>query len=105
VERNGRDVTTWTERRFDLPEWYRLTVAGGTLPGTVLPLTEGVVLLQSLTVAETGAPAEARETIASSGTTADRSPPENRDWAGQGLGPRIQGFARPRRAVEDYRQH
>jgi hypothetical protein len=73
VELNGRDVTTWTERCFDLPEWYRLAVAGGTLPGTVLPLTEGVVLLQSLTVAETGAPAEAQEIIASSGTTADRS--------------------------------
>jgi hypothetical protein len=57
VELNGRDVTTWTERRFDLPEWYRLTVAGGTQPGTVLPLTEGVVLLQSLTVAVAGAPA------------------------------------------------
>ncbi|GAA1761751.1 hypothetical protein GCM10009712_08010 [Pseudarthrobacter sulfonivorans] len=69
VELNGRDVTTWTERRFDLPEWYRLTVAGGTQPGTVLPLTEGVVLLQSLTVAVTGAPAAAREIIAGSGAT------------------------------------
>ena len=53
VELNGRDVTTWTERRLDLPEWYRLTVAGETKAGPVLPLTEGVVLLQSLTVAPT----------------------------------------------------
>ncbi|MDR6416171.1 FHA domain-containing protein [Pseudarthrobacter sulfonivorans] len=55
VELNGRDVTTWTERRLDLPEWYRLTVAGDTQAGQVLPLTEGVVLLQSLTVGLTAA--------------------------------------------------
>lgn len=63
VELNGRDVTTWTERRLDLPEWYRLTVAGDAQPGPVLPLTEGVVLLASLTVgltaALTGEPATA----------------------------------------------
>ena len=64
VELNGRDVTTWTERRLDLPEWYRLTVEGGNQPGTVLPLTEGVVLLQSLTVAVTGAPAGAQVPVA-----------------------------------------
>jgi hypothetical protein len=52
VELNGRDVTTWTERRLALPGLCQLTIpaAGGTahhgLPE--LPLTEGVVLLQSL---------------------------------------------------------
>jgi len=63
VELNGRDVTTWAERRLDRPEWYRLTVAGETRPGPALPLAEGVVLLQSLTVALavtlTGEPAAA----------------------------------------------
>ncbi len=57
VELNGRDVTTWTERRLDLPEWYRLAVAGDSQAGPVLPLTEGVVLLQSLTVPLTAEPA------------------------------------------------
>jgi hypothetical protein len=64
VELNGRDVTTWTERRLDLPDWYRLTVAGDTQAQTVLPLSEGVVLLQALTVAITGAPAVARDIVA-----------------------------------------
>jgi hypothetical protein len=58
VELNGRDVTTWTERRLDTPEWYRLTVAGDSQSGHVLPLSEGVVLLESLTVSLTGTPAE-----------------------------------------------
>jgi hypothetical protein len=58
VELNGRDVTTWTERRLDTPEWYRLTVAGDSQPGHVLPLGEGVVLLESLTVALSGAAEE-----------------------------------------------
>jgi FHA domain len=62
VELHGRDVTTWTERRFDLPEWFRLT-AGGNGPGTVLPLTEGVVLVQSLTVAVTASSAEAPDIV------------------------------------------
>jgi hypothetical protein len=56
VDLNGRDVTTWTERRLDTPEWYRLTVAGDGEPGPVLPLGEGVVLLESLTVSLTGIP-------------------------------------------------
>lgn len=59
VELNGRDVTTWTERRLGAPEGYVLTVAGDGQPGTVLPLGEGVVLLQSLTVAFAGPVAEA----------------------------------------------
>jgi len=58
VELNGRDVTTWTERRLDTPGWYRLAVAGDTQPGPGLPLGEGVVLLESLTVALSGARAE-----------------------------------------------
>lgn len=58
VELNGRDVTTWTERRLDTPEWYRLTVAGDSQPGPVLPLGEGVVLVESLTVALSGAAAD-----------------------------------------------
>ncbi|MCU1433976.1 MAG: hypothetical protein JWR71_701 [Pseudarthrobacter sp.] len=59
VELNGRDVTTWAERRLDLPQWYRLTVAGEPPAGPALPLTEGVVLLQSLTVALADALADA----------------------------------------------
>ncbi|MCO4274378.1 FHA domain-containing protein [Pseudarthrobacter sp. HLT3-5] len=58
VDLNGRDVTTWTERRLDTPEWYRLTVAGDGQPGPALPLSEGVVLLESLTVSLTGTPAD-----------------------------------------------
>lgn len=50
VELNGRDVTTWTERRLDTPEWYRLTVAGDGQAGPELPLGDGVVLLETLTV-------------------------------------------------------
>ena len=56
VELNGRDVTTWTERRLALPGLCQLTIpaAGGTphdgLPE--LPLAEGVVLLQSLLLPE-----------------------------------------------------
>lgn len=58
VDLNGRDVTTWTERRLDTPEWYRLTVAGDSQPGTGFPLREGVVLLESLTVSLTGIPVD-----------------------------------------------
>ncbi|MCO4237659.1 hypothetical protein [Pseudarthrobacter raffinosi] len=58
VDLNGRDVTTWTERRLDTPEWYRLTVAGNGQPGPALPLSDGVVLLESLTVSLTGTPAD-----------------------------------------------
>ncbi|HEY8702364.1 MAG TPA: hypothetical protein VIM08_15595 [Arthrobacter sp.] len=54
VDLNGRGVTTWTERQFTDPEWYRLTVPGGSAVFPGLPLGEGVVLLQSLTVALAG---------------------------------------------------
>jgi hypothetical protein len=51
VDLNGRDVTTWTERHFAAPEWFRLTLPGGG-PGTQeLPVAEGVVLLQYLNMA------------------------------------------------------
>ncbi|RAX47557.1 hypothetical protein DQ354_00855 [Arthrobacter sp. AQ5-06] len=72
VELNGRDVTTWTERRLDTPEWYRLTVALDSQPGTVLPLSEGVVLLESLTVSLTGNPAD--EAATPSATPAVQAP-------------------------------
>ncbi|TAP44350.1 FHA domain-containing protein [Arthrobacter sp. S39] len=50
VALHGRDVTTWAERHLTAPEWYRLSVPGGDPAGQSLPLQEGVVLLQALTV-------------------------------------------------------
>lgn len=77
VELNGRDVTTWTERRLGAPEGYVLTVAGDGQPGTVLPLGEGVVLLQSLTVAFAGPVAEAAASApATAGAVREHSVPE-----------------------------
>ena len=61
VELNGGDVTTWTERRLSEPQWYKVTVPGDApVPGVStevaeLPLGEGVVLLQSLTVGRVAA--------------------------------------------------
>lgn len=70
VDLNGRDVTTWTERSFAAPEWYRITVPGGGPAGQELPLGEGVVLLQSLTVALAGTPvAGAAELVAPAAVT------------------------------------
>lgn len=49
VELDGRDVTTWNERRFALPGACRLAIpAAGPAGQQELPLGEGVVLLQSL---------------------------------------------------------
>ncbi|WP_406633136.1 hypothetical protein [Pseudarthrobacter quantipunctorum] len=49
VELDGRDVTTWNERRFALPGACRLAIpAAGSAGQPELPLGEGVVLLQSL---------------------------------------------------------
>lgn len=49
VELDGRDVTTWNERRFALPGSCRLAIpAAGPAGQQELPLGEGVVLLQSL---------------------------------------------------------
>ncbi|MHA7290239.1 FHA domain-containing protein [Arthrobacter sp. MDT3-24] len=73
VDLNGRDVTTWTERRLDTPEWYRLTVAGNGQPGNVLPLSEGVVLLESLTMSLTGIPVD--EVAAPAATPAEVEAP------------------------------
>jgi hypothetical protein len=58
IELNGRDVTTWTERHLADPQWYTVTIPGGTAAGAglplpeltlpELPLAEGVVLMQGL---------------------------------------------------------
>jgi hypothetical protein len=59
---SGRDVTTWTERRFAAPDGFSIAVpeaalAAGTAafaPAAPLPLGEGVVLLQGLHCALAG---------------------------------------------------
>ncbi len=62
VELSGRDVTTWTERRFAAADGFSLTVpapqptgAGTSGAAADLPLADGVVLLQGLRVDFTGA--------------------------------------------------
>ncbi|RAX15750.1 hypothetical protein DC347_14285 [Pseudarthrobacter sp. AG30] len=57
VDLDGRDVTTWNERRFVVPGVCRLDIAdaGGDQPE--LPLGEGVVLLQALTLGVPSGPA------------------------------------------------
>ncbi|KQN86241.1 hypothetical protein ASE96_15405 [Arthrobacter sp. Leaf69] len=59
VELSGRDVTTWTERRFATADGFKVTVpgaaAGASGVGPDLPLTDGVVLLQGLGMKFTGA--------------------------------------------------
>lgn len=58
VELDGRDVTTWNERRFAVPGACRLAIAGAGVPGQpVLPLGEGVVLLQALALNAQSGPA------------------------------------------------
>ncbi|GAA1266087.1 hypothetical protein [Arthrobacter pascens] len=67
VKLDGRNVTTWTERWLDSPEWFSLAVPGvpdkngktdetGRPAATdlELPVAEGVVLLQSLRLAVAG---------------------------------------------------
>lgn len=54
VELDGRNVTTWTERWLDAPEWFSLTVPGQS-SAMELPVTEGTVLLKTLRVDVTGA--------------------------------------------------
>ena len=73
VNLDGRNVTTWTERWLDTPEWFSVavpeaasgqsapsgpgSVAGkpaGALPVAELPVVEGAMLLQSLRVSVTG---------------------------------------------------
>ncbi|HEX9087374.1 MAG TPA: hypothetical protein VF867_07620, partial [Arthrobacter sp.] len=70
VELSGRDVTTWTERRFATAAGFRLTVpeaeaeaAGAPGARLDLPLTDGVVLLQGLRV-EFAGPAATDEVLA-----------------------------------------
>jgi hypothetical protein len=53
VELDGRNVTTWTERWLDAPEWFSLTVPGQS-SALELPVTEGAVLLKSLRVEAAG---------------------------------------------------
>ncbi|HSN37536.1 MAG TPA: FHA domain-containing protein [Arthrobacter sp.] len=58
VELSGRDVTTWTERRFATADGFRLTIPGeegAAGAGPDLPLSDGVVRLQGLRVDFTGA--------------------------------------------------
>lgn len=60
VELSGRDVTTWTERRFAKAAGFSLTVpgaaaAGASNRGPDLPVADGVVLLQGLRVNFNGA--------------------------------------------------
>ncbi|MET1066239.1 MAG: FHA domain-containing protein, partial [Arthrobacter sp.] len=62
VELSGREVTTWTERRFAKADSFSLTVPGaavasgdGTEQLSNLPLADGVVLLQGLRLDFSGA--------------------------------------------------
>ncbi|MBT2536885.1 FHA domain-containing protein [Arthrobacter sp. ISL-69] len=71
VELNGSDVTTWTERRLSAPESYKVSVPGDAAGAAELPLGDGVVLLQSLTVGRVAAAlAPMPETPEMSGTEA-----------------------------------
>ncbi|WP_354174581.1 FHA domain-containing protein [Arthrobacter sp. UYEF36] len=63
VELSGREVTTWTERRFAAADGFSLTVPGANAAGSSgtaadLPLADGVVLLRGLRVDFTGAAAD-----------------------------------------------
>lgn len=53
VELDGRNVSTWTERWLDAPEWFSLTVPGQS-SALELPVAEGAVLLKSLRVEAAG---------------------------------------------------
>ena len=58
VDLDGRDVTTWNERRFAVPGMCRLGIADGGSPDQPeLPLGEGVVLLQALALGVPAGPA------------------------------------------------
>lgn len=60
VDLDGRDVTTWNERRFEGAERCQLTISDVEATDVAeLPLVEGVVLLRSLTLTLSGAPGEA----------------------------------------------
>jgi hypothetical protein len=76
VELNGRDVTTWTERRLSDPKWCKVAVPGDAAGATELPLGEGVVLLQRLTVVCEPAAADdaTAEAVPAGGVAAVRVP-------------------------------
>lgn len=74
-ELSGREVTTWTERRFAAAEGFSLTVPGAETAGNSgavadLPLSDGVVLLQGLRVDFTGAAVPADVTTPAAADTA-----------------------------------
>jgi hypothetical protein len=55
VNLDGRNVTTWTERWLDAPEWFSVSApAGAASLLSELPVVEGAVLLQSLRVSVAG---------------------------------------------------
>jgi hypothetical protein len=55
VNLDGRNVTTWTERWLDAPEWFSVSAPGGAASRqSELPVVEGAVLLQSLRVSIAG---------------------------------------------------
>ncbi|MGN7249822.1 hypothetical protein [Arthrobacter sp. SAFR-014] len=55
VNLDGRNVTTWTERWLDAPEWFSVSApAGSASLLSELPVVEGAVLLQSLRVSVAG---------------------------------------------------
>ena len=75
LELSGREVTTWTERRFAAAEGFSLTVPGADTAGNSgavadLPLSDGVVLLQGLRVDFTGAAVPAIPSIPTAAATA-----------------------------------
>ncbi len=78
---SGRDVTTWTERRFAAPEHFSLSIpgatgaSGATGAGTGLPLADGVVLLQGLSATFAGQPAPAKSAEALPLPPRSRPPP------------------------------
>ncbi|HKS01210.1 MAG TPA: hypothetical protein VJS86_06000, partial [Arthrobacter sp.] len=62
VTLDGRNVTTWTERWLEAPEWFSVSVPAAAplqpasqepVPAPELPVVEGAVLLQSLRVSVT----------------------------------------------------
>lgn len=82
VDLDGRDVTTWNERKFVVPGRCRLAAASGST-GTgqagkyhpELPLGEGVVLLQSLTLGVPSGPAAVHGPAGADSTTAPGTSP------------------------------
>ena len=79
VDLDGRDVTTWNERKFVVPGTCRLGLPDGGAAGTGgawpaegpgLPLGEGVVLLRSLIFGTQPSPAAVDGAAADTGTAA-----------------------------------